>query len=109
MGMMSHISFIACRVSSIDLHVLLGMSVLLCEHGIACALGRGLTLVGVYSTGFAHPVMGPPFKLCRKLTLIQDHKHEGNRLWLWSYFVFYFEHTYDMYIFLYKRVVIKLV
>ena len=33
----SHL-IIACRVSSIDLHVLLGMCVLLCEHGIACAL-----------------------------------------------------------------------
>ena len=38
MGMMSHISFIACRILGIDLHVLLGMYVLLCEHGIACAL-----------------------------------------------------------------------
>ena len=37
MGMMSQISFIACRISGIDLHVLLGMC-LLCEHGIAFAL-----------------------------------------------------------------------
>ena len=38
MGMMGHISFIACRISGIDLHVLLGTCVLLCEHDIACAL-----------------------------------------------------------------------
>ena len=51
MGMMSHIFFIACRIFGIDLHVLLGMCVLLCEHSIACALRWGVTLVGFYSTG----------------------------------------------------------
>ena len=109
MGMMSHISFIACRISGIVLHVLLGMCVLLCEHDIACALRWGVTLVGVTLLGFAYPVVGSPSRLCKQLTLIRDRKHEGNRWWLLLYFVFYFEHTYDMYIFLYKRVVIKLV
>ena len=33
----------------------------------------------------------------------------GVTWWLWLCFIFYFEHTYGMYIFLYKRVVIKLV
>ena len=55
MGMRSYISFIACRISSIDLHVLLGMCVLLCEHDIACAL------VGVYSTRLCSPDHGTPF------------------------------------------------
>ena len=59
--------------------------------------------------GFAHPVVGFLFRLCKQLTLIRDRTIEGNRLWLRLYFVFYFEHTYNMYIFLSKRVVIKLV
>ena len=58
MGMMSHISFIACRISGIDLHVLLGVCVLLCEHDIACALRWGVTLVEVYSTGLCSPYRG---------------------------------------------------
>ena len=63
MGMMSHISFIACRISGIDLHVLLRMCVLLCEHGIACALRWGVTLVGVYSIGLCSPRRGTPFQV----------------------------------------------
>ena len=63
MGMISHISFIACRISGIDLHVLLGMCVLLCEHGIACALRWGVTLVGVYSTRLCSPHRGTPFQV----------------------------------------------
>ena len=51
MGMMSHISFIACRISGIDLHVLLGMCVLLCVHGIAYAFRWRVILIGVYSIG----------------------------------------------------------
>ena len=47
MGMMSHISFIACRISDIGLHVLLGMCLLLCEHDIACALRWEVALVGI--------------------------------------------------------------
>ena len=50
MGMMSHISFITCRMSSIDLHGLLGMCVLLCKHNIACAFKWRVTIVRVYST-----------------------------------------------------------
>ena len=65
MGMMSHISFIAYRISGIDLHVLIGMCVLLCEHDIACALRWGVTFVGVYSTRLCSLVIGPPFRLCR--------------------------------------------
>ena len=63
MGMMSHISFIACRILSIDLHVLLGMCVLLCEHDIACALRWGVTPVGVYSIGLCSPSRGTPFQV----------------------------------------------
>ena len=59
MGMMSHISFIAFRILGLDLHVLLGMCVLLCEHGIACTLRWGVTLVRVYFTRFVHLVVGP--------------------------------------------------
>ena len=109
MGMMSHISFIACRISGIDLHVLLGMCILLSEHGIACALKWAVTLVGVYSTRLCSPCRETPFQVVQTTDLIRDRKHERKRLWLWFYFVFYFEHTYDMYIFLYKRVVIELV
>ena len=58
MSMMSHILFIECRISGIDLHVLLGMCVLLCEHGIACALRWGVTLVGVYSSRLCSPYRG---------------------------------------------------
>ena len=63
LGMMSHILFITCRISGIVLHVLLGMCVLLCEHGIACALRWGVTLIGVYSTGLCSPRHGPPFQV----------------------------------------------
>ena len=63
MGMMSHISFIACRISSIDLQVLLGMCVLFIEYGIACALRWGVTLVGVYSTRLCSPRHGTPFQV----------------------------------------------
>ena len=65
MGMMSHISCIACRILGIDLHVLLEMCVLLCEHGIACALRWGVTLLGVYSTRLCSPCRGTLFSLCR--------------------------------------------
>ena len=63
MDMMSHISFIARRISSIDLHVLLGLCILLCEHGIACALKWGVTLVGVYFTEVCSPRRGTPFQV----------------------------------------------
>ena len=63
MSMMSYISFIACRISGIDLHVLLGMCILLCEHGIACALKWGVTLVGVYSTELCSPRHETPFQV----------------------------------------------
>ena len=63
MGLMGHSSFIACRISGIDLHVLLGMCVLLCEHDIACVLRWGVTLVGVYSTGLYSPRYGTPFQV----------------------------------------------
>ena len=63
MGMMSHISFIACRILGIDLHVLLRMCVLLCEHDIACALRWGVTLVAVYFTGLCSPRHGTPFQV----------------------------------------------
>ena len=63
MGMISHISFIACRISGIDLHVLLGMCVLFCEHSIACALKWGVTCVGVYSTGLCSPRRGTSFQV----------------------------------------------
>ena len=67
MGMMSHISFIACRISGIDLHFLLGMCVLLCEHGIACALRWGVTLIGVYSTRLCSPHHGTPFQVVQAI------------------------------------------
>ena len=63
MGMMSHISFIACRISGIDFQVLLGMCVLLCEHNIACVLRWGVTLVRVYSTGICSPHRRTPFSV----------------------------------------------
>ena len=59
MGMMSHISLIACGISGIEFHVLLGM----CEHGIACALRWGVTLVGVYSTKLCSPRRVTPFQV----------------------------------------------
>ena len=63
MGMMSHISLIACKISGVDLHILLGMCVLLCEHSIACALRWGVTLVRVYSTGLCSPNRETPFQV----------------------------------------------
>ena len=63
MDMISHVSFIACRISCRNLNVLLGMCVLLCEHGIACALRWGVTLIGVYSTELCSPCHGTPFQV----------------------------------------------
>ena len=63
MGMMRHIPFIAYRISGIDLHVLLGMCVLLCEHNIAWTLRWGVTLVGVYSIGLCSPRRGTSFQV----------------------------------------------
>ena len=63
MGMMSHISRIACRISGIDLHDLLRMCVLLCVHSIARALRLGVTLVGVYFTELCSPHRGTPFQV----------------------------------------------
>ena len=63
MGMMSHISFIAYRILGLDLHVLLKMCALLCEHDIASALRWGVTLVGVYSTGLCSPRRGAPLQV----------------------------------------------
>ena len=60
MGMMSHISFLECRISSLDLQFLLRMCVLLCEHCIACALRWRVTLVEVYSTRLCLPRRGTP-------------------------------------------------
>ena len=59
--MMSHISFIVCRILGIDLHVLLGMCVILCEYDIACALRWGVTFIGVYFIGLCSPRRGTPF------------------------------------------------
>ena len=50
-------------VLHIDLHVLLGMCVLLCEHSIACVLRWGVTLIGVYSTRFCSLRCGTPFQV----------------------------------------------
>ena len=67
MGMMSRISFITCRISSIDLRVLVGMCVLLCAYGIACALRWGVTLVRVYSTRLCSPRRGTPFQVVQAI------------------------------------------
>ena len=71
MGMMSHISFIACRISGLDLHVFFGMCVLLYEHDIICALRWGVTLVGAYSTRLYSPRHGTPLTGIG-LTLVND-------------------------------------
>ena len=51
------------------------MYVLLCKHGIACALRWEVTLVGVILTGHCSPHCGTPFQLqvmCKQLALIRD-------------------------------------
>ena len=63
MDMISHVSFITCRISGRNLNVLLGMCVLLCEHGIVCTLRWGVTLIGVYSTELCSPRHGTPFQV----------------------------------------------
>ena len=55
------------------------MCVLLCEHGIACAIRWGVALVGVILTGHYSPHRGTPFQvqvMYRRLTLIRDHRCE---------------------------------
>ena len=58
------------------------MCVLLCEHGIACALKEGVALVGVILTGHCSCRHGTPFQLqvmYRRLTLIRDRMCEEIR------------------------------
>ena len=58
------------------------MYVLLCEHGIACALRWGVALVGVILTGHCSPCRGTPFQVLviyRQLTLIRDRRCEESR------------------------------
>ena len=55
---------------------------LLCEHGIACALRCGVALVGVILMGHCSPRRGNPFQIhvmYRWLTLIRDRRCEENR------------------------------
>ena len=58
------------------------MCVLLCEHGIACALRWGVALVGVILTRNCSPYRGTPFLvqvMYRWLTLIRDRRCEESR------------------------------
>ena len=58
------------------------MCVLLCEHGIACALRWGVALVGVLLTGHCSPCCGTPFQvqvMYMQLTLIRDRRCEESR------------------------------
>ena len=58
------------------------MCVLLCKHGIACALRWGVALVGVILTEHCSPCRGTPFQvqvMYRRQTLIQDRRCEESR------------------------------
>ena len=58
------------------------MCVLLCEHGLVCALEWGVAFVGVILTGSCSPRRGTPFQvkvMYRRLTLIRDRKCEEIR------------------------------
>ena len=58
------------------------MCVLLCEHGIACALRWGVALIGVILTGHCLPRHGTPFQLqvmYKRLTLIRDRRCEESQ------------------------------
>ena len=59
------------------------MCVLLCEHGIACALRWGVALVGVILTEHCSPHRRTPFQvqvMYRWLTLIRDRRCEESRI-----------------------------
>ena len=59
------------------------MCVLLCEHGIACALRRGVAIVGVILIGHCSSLRGTPFQvqvMYRQLTLIRDRRCEEIRI-----------------------------
>ena len=80
--MMSLISFhgIPCGISIFFIGML--MCVLLCEHGIACALRWGVALVGVILTGHCSPCRGTPFLvqvMYRRLTFIRDRRCEESQ------------------------------
>ena len=58
------------------------MCVLLCEHGIVCALRWGVALVEVILNGYCSPCRGTPFLvqvMYRRLTLIRDRRCEESR------------------------------
>ena len=59
------------------------MCVLLCEHGIACALRWGIALIEVILTRHCSPIRGTLFQvqvMYRQLTLIRDRKCEESRI-----------------------------
>ena len=82
------------------------MCVLLCEHGIACALRRGVTLVGVILIGHCLPRRGTPFQvqvMYRRLTLIRDRMCEESRtLALRNLFVKKLDFTCDKFVYFSK-------
>ena len=58
------------------------MCMLLCEHGIACALRWGIAMVGVILTGQCSPRCGTPFQvqvMYRRLTHIWELRCEESR------------------------------
>ena len=79
--MMSLISFHGMRIPFRIGIFFIGMlmCVLLCEHGIVCALRCGVALVGVIFIGHCSPRRGTPFQvqvMYRWLTLIWDRRCE---------------------------------
>ena len=76
------------------------MCVLLCEHGIACALRWGVALVEVILTRHCSPRRGTPFQaqvMYRLLTLIRDRRCEESRtVALRNLFVKKLDFTYNI-------------
>ena len=71
---------IPCRIDIFFIRML--MCVLLCEHGIACAIRWGVALIEVVLIGHCSPRRGTPFQvqvMYRQLTLIRDRKCKESR------------------------------
>ena len=92
----------ACRITfRIDIFFIeMLMCVLLCEHGIVCALKWGVALVGVIHNGHCSPCHGTPFQvqvMYRQLTLIWDCRCEERRtVALRNLFVKNLDFTYNI-------------
>ena len=68
-------------VINVEMCMFLLECVWICEHCIACALRWGIPCRIFSLLGIAHPVVGPPFQVHEKTTLLRGREYEEAGLW----------------------------